>query len=142
MNANDFQSFYGAPPPDVIPSAPSPPRFLPLVERSANEGVANALARLLTTDESLVESGSLTALLILTGIQAFLDSGGDYLAVERIWEPVIVTQQLKRAYGLSALDKVKEMATAARALNDNRGAEIYERVVTILTVDKTIDNQS
>jgi hypothetical protein len=140
---NEFEKFYGVPAPDQIKPAPGQPKLIPLIERSSNEAVANTLARLLIDDENQVESGSMTALLILTGIQAYLDSGGDYLAVEILWEPVIVAKQIMKAYGNGALDKATEMAVAARALNDVRGAQIYERVVALLSVDKVaVDSPS
>lgn len=109
-------------------------RLLPLNEGAPNEGLANALARLMIEDESQAELGASNALIILTGIQAFLDSGGDYLTVERIWEPYIVARQLQKTYGDGAWKKATEMAEAALAMQDNRGAIIYERTATLLMV--------
>jgi hypothetical protein len=105
--------------------------------------VANALARLLIDDESQAEIGATSALVILSGIQAFYDSGGDYLIVERIWEPYIVARQMQKTYGTDAWKKAAEMAGAARATNDERGAVIYERVATLLhpDVNKQVDSK-
>ena len=119
-------------------------RLLPLVEGAPNEGLANVLARLLIDDESQAEIGASNALIILSGIQAFYDSGGDFLIVERIWEPYIVSRQMQKAYGEGAWKKAAEMSGAARAANDERGAVIYERVATLLhhpDVNKRVDSK-
>lgn len=108
-----------------------PARLLPLIPDSPNEGVANSLARLLIEDEIQSREGAQGALLILTGLQAFLDTG-TYLAVEQLWEPVIVCRQMQKAYRESAWKKAAEMAAACKTVNDERGAFIYERVATLL----------
>src|SRR5579885_3229519 len=107
------------------------PRLLPLVENSANDGVANALARLLTDDPAQVENSTRLAILILTGIQTFFDSGGSYAAVEQIWEPVIVAHQMTKTYGANAWKKAAEMSGAAKATADNRKAQIYANVAVM-----------
>lgn len=119
-------------------------RLLPLAEGAPNEGLANLLARLLIEDESQAEQGAQAALLILTGIQSFIDTGGDYLTVERIWEPVIVARQLEKTHGDLAWKKAGEMAEAAKAANDLRGADIYERVSVALhaELNKRVDNKT
>lgn len=106
-------------------------RLLPLVEHASNERLAQCLARLMTGDESQAEDSARAALMILAGIQAFLDSG-DYRAVEAIWEPAIVARQLLAAHGESAWKKAAEQAGACKAMNDERGAFIYERVAALL----------
>lgn len=111
------------------------PRLLPLIEKSDNDGVANALARLLTEDPAQAEDASRLAILILTGIQTFLDAGGAYTAVEQVWEPVIVARQMTKAYGANAWKKAAEMSGAAKAVSDNRGAQIYATVAVMLAPD-------
>lgn len=122
--------------PDSPQPASSPAvRLLPLVEGSSNEGLANALARLLVENEEQAEMGARGALLILTGIQTFIDSGGDYLKVEHLWEPCIVARHMEFAHGETAWIKACEMAEAARTCGDDRGTAIYERVAVILSPD-------
>ncbi len=119
-------------------------RLLPLVEKAPNEGVANCLARLLVDDATQAEHGARGALLILTGIQAFLDSGGDYRAVEGIWEPAIVARQMLVGYGEEAWKKAAEMCGACKAVEDERGAYVYARVAEMLAPDdvkKRVDSQ-
>lgn len=118
-------------------------RLLPLTEGAPNEGLANALARLLIDDESQAESGAQYALLILTGIQTFYDTGGNYVAVERLWEPFIVSRQMEKAYGEKAWEKAAEMAEAARKVDDQRGAWIYQAVASMLKsqVNKPVDSE-
>jgi hypothetical protein len=117
-------------------------RLLPLIENSPNEGVANTLARLLVEDVSQAHLGAHSAILILTGVQAFLDSGGDYTVVERLWEPIIVARQMEKSYGSAAWKKAAEMAAAATKVNDERGQAIYSRAATILCpeVNKGVAN--
>ncbi len=120
-------------------------RLLPLVQFSANDGVANLLARMLTDDPALAAEASQSSLLILTGIQTFLDTGGDYLAVERLWEPVIVAREMEKAYGPEeGAKKAVEMGAAARAVCDVRGAGIYEQVAGILQsmINKRVDKSA
>jgi len=132
------------------PESPQPPslpvvRLLPLVENSPNEGLANLLARLLIDDEAQAEQGAQGALLILTGIQSFFDNGGDYQTVELLWEPVIVARHMEKTLGLAAAAaKAADMAAAARGVNDERGAAIYERTAQLLAgqVNKPVDNKT
>ena len=72
------------------------------------------------------------ALFILTGIQEFLDSGGDYLRVESLWEPHIVARQLDQLYGAESWKKAAEMAGESLAKNDKRAAEIYATAAEML----------
>jgi hypothetical protein len=118
------------------------PRLLPLVERSANDGVANALGRLLVEDPAQAEDGARLAILILTGIQTFLDSDGSYAAVEQIWEPVIVARHMAKAYGTDAWKKAAEMSGVAKTVADNRGAQIYASAAVLLApedIKKRVD---
>jgi len=119
-------------------------RLLPLIPNSSNEGLANTLARLLVEDESQAETGAQGALFILTGIQAYLDSGGAYSVIEHAWEPCIVARQIKKTYGQDGMKKAAEMAAACRAVEDSRGAQIYERVTALLTepISPPVDNPS
>lgn len=104
------------------------PRLLPLVEGTPNEGLANALARLFAQSIDDAEAASTMALVILTGIQEFYDSGGDYVRVEQVWEPIIVYRQLEKAFGDNAQQKATELYQSAKLLNDTRGAAIYKTV--------------
>lgn len=124
-----------------LPTSSPVPRLLPLVEGTHNEGVANALARLIVADETQAEMGARGALLILTGIQTFLDTG-DYLAVERIWEPIILARHLERAYKDEGAKQAQQMAAALRKGGDQRGAWIYERAAVLLgpDVNKQVDS--
>lgn len=92
-------------------------------------------------DESQAEIGASSAIIILSGIQAFYDSDGDYLLVERIWEPYIVARQMQKTCGDAAWKKAAEMAEAARAVDDKRGALIYDRTAALLhpDVNKQVD---
>lgn len=121
-------------------------RLLPLVEGTPNEGLANLLARLLVDDEAQAGLGAQSSLLILAGVQAFLDSNGDYATAEQLWEPVIVARQLEKALGSAeaALEKATEMAKGCIGANDRRGAGIYERAAALLDaqVNKRVDNPS
>lgn len=116
-------------------------RLLPLTPASANEGLANLLARLLTEDESQAEHSAQAALFILSGIQAFLDSG-DYRSVEILWEPVLVARQMEKAYGTLGAAKATDMAAAMRLAQDERGAAIYERASELLRakLNNKVDN--
>jgi hypothetical protein len=119
-------------------------RLLPLVEKAPNDGLANCLARLLVDDATQAEDGARASLLILTGIQAFLDSNGDYRAVEAAWEPSIVARHMLKAYGDEAWRKAAEMCGGCKAVEDERGAYIYARVAEMLApedVKKRVDSQ-
>lgn len=120
----------------------TPPRLLPLIENSPNDGLANLLTRLLIDDPALADDGARLAILIMTGIQAFLDSGGSYSAVEIYWEPVITARQMAKAYGEHTWKKAAEMAGACKATGDERGAAIYTRVAEMLApadIKKNVD---
>lgn len=121
-------------------------RLLPLVAESSNEGLANLLARLLVEDENHIEMGATGALLILSGIQTFLDRGGDYRAVERVWEPHIVARHLEKAYNQEAAKNARQLASAMRKGGDARGAWIYEQAANLIGpcpfVNKPIDSKS
>lgn len=114
---------------------PEPVRLLPLTPGAGNEALANALARLLVEDEAHAEMGARGALLILTGIQAFLDSNGDHLLVEQLWEPIAIARQLEKTFGtgVAARAKALEMAEAARALKNEHRTSIYEAVAEFFT---------
>lgn len=121
-------------------------RLLPLVAESPNEGVANLLARLLVEDETQIEMGATGALLILSGIQTFLDSGGDYRAVERVWEPHIVARHLEKAYGKDAAKNARQLAAAMQKGGDLRGGWVYERAAVLLDppppdINKPVDSK-
>lgn len=121
-------------------------RLLPLVPESPNEGVANLLARLLVEDETQIEMGATGALLILSGIQTFIDSGGDYKAVERVWEPHIVARHLEKAYGTEAAKNARQLAAAMQKGGDQRGAWLYERAAKLLDppppdINKPVDSK-
>lgn len=108
--------------------------------------MANLLARLLVEDESQIEMGATGALLILSGIQTFLDSGGDYRAVERVWEPHIVARHLEKAYGKDAPKNARQLAAAMQKGGDVRGAWLYERAAVLLDppppdINKPVDSK-
>ncbi len=118
-------------------------RLLPLCEGKSNEGLANALARLLCDEAEQAETGAKAALLILSGIQTYFDSGGDYLAVERVWEPVIVSRQLEKSFGAQAANKARIHAEKMTLENDARGAWIYNQASLLLEqVIKSVDSKS
>lgn len=107
-------------------------RLLPLIEGSPNEGLANLLARLIVEKEEDAAQASWAAIVILSGIQAFLDTNGDYGTVELMWEPAIVIRNLQKTYGPKAKDVANEMAASCKQLNDERGARIYARAAVAL----------
>jgi|PlaIllAssembly_1097288.scaffolds.fasta_scaffold00029_12 hypothetical protein len=109
--------------------------------------MANLLARLLVEDETQIEMGATGALLILSGVQTFIDSGGDYKAVERVWEPHIVARHLEKAYGTDAAKNARQLAAAMQKGGDVRGAWVYERAANLLDpppapdVNKPVDSK-
>jgi len=126
------------------PQASSSPevRLLPLVEHGSNEALANTLARLLVDDESQAEMGARAALTILTGIQAFYDSGGDYRVIALAWEPVIVARQMEKIHGANGWREAAMRAGAAKAAEDHDIAALYERVARLLKSDIKIEVDS
>ena len=116
------------------PQASSSPevRLLPLAEGAPSEMLANTLARLLTDDASQAESGARGALLILTGVQAFLDSGGNPHVIELAWEPTIAARELEKNHGADAWKRAAELAGEALAADDAKKAQLYGRVALML----------
>lgn len=106
-------------------------RLLPLETGGPNEIVANKLARLLCSAEADTEAATHTALLILTALQAFLDSG-DARAVDALWEPLITAQRLSVEFGEEAWRQAAGRAGAAKAMGNERDAWIYERAAVML----------
>ena len=90
------------------------------------------VARLSVDDESQAEMGARAALTILTGIQAFYDSGGDYRVIALAWEPVIVARQMEKAHGADGWKAAAKVAGEALAADDRPKAELYERVALML----------
>lgn len=120
------------------PQASSPEiRLLPLVEGAANEKLANGLARLLIDDEKQAQLGAQAALLILTGIQTFIDSEGDYEVVEQLWEPNIVARQLDAKHGPEAWKKAAALADEFFKANDQHKAAIYNHAAIMLHPGET-----
>lgn len=119
-------------------------RLLPLAPGTANEELANVLALLLTDDIAAVEDAARGALLILTGIQAFQDSGGDYRVIEQAWRPAIIARDLLTKHGDNAWQVAAKAAGEARGLDRHLVADIYERVALMLAPDinKEVDNPS
>lgn len=116
-------------------------RLLPLTENAANEKLANALARLLVDDEKQAQLGAQAALLILTGIQTFLDNEGNYGLVEQLWEPNIVARQLEAKHGHEAWKMAGAMADEFFKGNNQPKAAIYNRAAAMLAdgVKKNVD---
>jgi len=125
-------------------------RLLPLVPGSPNEFLANVLAMLLTEDEEHAEDAARGALLILTGIQAFQDSGGDSRTIDLAWRPAIIVRDLLKRYGDNAWQVAAKTAGEARGYGRHQVADIYERVAMMLApeeppapdVNKNVDNPS
>ena len=110
-------------------SVPPPARLLPLVSQSPNEAVANMLARLIGDDPRCATS----AIIILTGIQAFLDTG-DAKATATIWEPLIVARKLKQQWGGQAYRQAcKALATCHGPQEANY--RLYTDVCQLLVQD-------
>lgn len=126
--------------PTPLPASIPAVRLLPLVENSPNEKLANTLAHLLAPNENDAEPAAQWALLILTGIQAYYDTGGNYLAVERLWAPIILSRQL--ADGPEAWKKAMELAKTYRAAGNLRASALYEQAAAYLKpadVNKSVD---
>lgn len=123
-------------------------RLLPLVPGTGNEQLANVLAMLLTEDEAHAEDAARGALLILTGIQAFQDSGGDYRTIEMAWRPAIIVRDLLLRHGDNAWQVAAKTAGEARGHGRHMVADIYERVALMLApeepddVNKAVDSPS
>lgn len=121
------------------PTSSTEVRLLPLIENNPNEGLANLLTQLLVEDETQADAGAEVALMILTGIQTFIDSGGNYLAVERLWYPVVIARKFQKTYGADAANQAKALVPAFRNGGNERSAVIYERAAQLLlgnNVDK------
>ena len=71
------------------------------------------------------------ALMILTGIQAFLDSKGDARVIEHAWRPTIVARELEKS-GPDAWIRAATIAGEAMANDDKETADLYERVALML----------
>lgn len=89
-------------------------RLLPLIENGSNEKVANMLTRLIGGDERAATS----ALIILAGLQKFLDSGIPE-TTGALWEPLIEARNLKKQWGGQAYRKATELASAAHDIDSN-----------------------
>jgi hypothetical protein len=109
---------------------PSPEvRLLPLIENGSNEKVANMLARLIGGDERSATS----ALIILTGLQKFLDSGIPE-TTGALWEPLIEARKLKKEWGGQAYRKATELAASAHN-TASTSHTLYMEVCQILLGD-------
>jgi len=113
---------------DTLPPAPSV-KLLPLVEGGPNEKVANLLARLIGDGPRAAGS----ALVILTGLQAFLETGIPEMTAA-VWEPLITVRELKREFGGQAYKKACE-AMAACSSSDDLNFKLYSDVCAILVQD-------
>lgn len=115
---------------------PKTVRLLPLVANGPGEKLANLLAQLLVDDESQAENGARAALMILTGIQAFFDSGGDAKVLEHAWRPAIIARALERK-GPDAWKEAAALAGEALAADRHDVAALYERVALMLKPEET-----
>lgn len=113
---------------DTPQPAPSV-KLLPLVEGGPNEQVANMLARLI--GEGPRAAGS--ALVILTGLQEFLDTGKPE-AVAAVWEPLVTVRQMKAQFGGQAYKKACEILLACSG-SDDPNFRLYSDVCAILIQD-------
>jgi hypothetical protein len=109
------------------------PRLVPLIDKGPNELVANLLARLIGDDPRAATS----AIVILSGLQAFLDSN-DPQQTAAIWEPLITARRLKQQWGGQAYRK------ACQALAQCHGPQeanyrLYTDVCQILVQDPEQD---
>ena len=107
-------------------------RLLPLVPGGSSEHLANLLSELLSEDDVHSENAAAAALVILTGIQAYLDSAGDRVALERAWKPTILSRRLAAEYGKEAWRKAAEKAGEHLAAERPFKAQLYERAAIIL----------
>lgn len=104
-------------------------KLLPLLEGSPNEKVANMLARLIGEGPRAATS----ALVILTGLQAYLDSGIAE-TTGHIWEPLITARDLKRQFGGQAYKNACQ-SMAACASSDDPNFRLYSDVCQVLLQD-------
>jgi hypothetical protein len=118
-----------------LPASSADVRLLPLIKDGGNEALANLLADLLAggaDGAAAREAAAGVALMILNGIQAYLDKGGDYLAVESLWEPMIIGRRLYAQHGPEAWKTAAELAGKARAEDDPREADLCTRAALLL----------
>jgi len=113
---------------DTPQSEPSV-NLLPLVENGPNEQVANMLSRLIGEGPRAAAS----ALVILTGLQQFLDTGKSEAAAS-LWEPLITVRHMKAQWGGQAYRKACEMMAACSDSNDPNFS-LYSDVCAILIQD-------
>lgn len=109
---------------------PEQARLTPLVENGPNEKVANMLARLIGDDPRAATS----ALIILMGLQAYLDTGKPE-TVGVFWEPIITARKLKKDYGGQAYRKACEVLASFNEDQDNPSYHLYTDVCQILIQD-------
>jgi len=103
--------------------------LLPLEEGGPNEKVANMLAMLIGDGPRAATS----ALVILTGLQEFLNSGIAETTAA-VWEPLITSRKLKREFGGQAYKKACEMLAACSG-TDDPNFRLYGDVCQILIQD-------
>lgn len=113
---------------DTPQPAPSV-KLLPLNEGGDNEKIANMLARLI--GEGPRAAGS--ALVILTGLQEFLDTGKAE-ATAAVWEPLITVRKMKQELGGQAYRKACELMAACSG-SDDPNFRLYSDVCAILIQD-------
>ena len=109
---------------------PEQARLTPLVENGPNEKVANMLARLIGDDPRAATS----ALIILMGLQAYLDTGNPE-TVGVFWEPIITARKLKKDYSGQAYRKACEVLGSFNGDQDNPNHHLYTDVCQILIQD-------
>ena len=117
------------------------PRLLPLIEGGPNERLANMLGSLLTDDVAHAEDGARASLMILTGIQAYLDSNGDPRTFEAAWGPVIVARNMSKKYGPEAWQIAAKVSGEMKAENKPALAEMYERVALLLAPEPDVKTE-
>lgn len=104
-------------------------RLLPLVEGGENEKVANLLARLIGDSPRAATS----ALVILTGLQEFLNTGKAE-ATALLWEPLVTARQMKQQWGGQAYNKACAVLAACSG-SDDPNFRLYSDVCQILIQD-------
>ena len=104
-------------------------RLLPLMEGGENEKVANLLARLIGDGPRAAAS----ALVILTGLQEFLNSG-QAKTTAFVWEPLITARQMKQQWGGQAYHQACVALAACSGSNDPN-FRLYGDVCQILIQD-------
>ena len=117
------------PPTSPTPDTTPPLRLIPLIENGPNEKVANMLARLIGEDQRAATS----ALVILMGLQEFLDSGKPE-NVALFWEPIVAARNLKKEWGGQAYRKACEII-AQCAGPETENYRLYKDVCQILLND-------